>query len=185
VTEKATNAIVTFPIDHHGLPGDAQVQASNGATPFGFAFGKQDHLLVSEAFGGAPDASAVSSYELDEDGGLTTIAASVGTTESAACWVVVTPDGRFAYVTNTASNTISGYAVGADGSLELLDADGRTGITGGGPIDLAITDGGRFLYTLNSGSQTISAFRIGEDGSLTALPYAASVPAGANGLVVR
>jgi 6-phosphogluconolactonase len=101
------------------------------------------------------------------------------------CWVEVTPNGRFAYVTNTASNSISGYAVGADGSLELLDADGRTGVTGGGPIDLAITDGGRLLYTLNSGSQTISAFRIGEDGSLTALPYAPSVPAGANGLVGR
>jgi 6-phosphogluconolactonase len=167
------------------VPGEARVQSSNGTTPFGFAFGKRGHLLVSEAFGGAPDASAVSSYDLEEDGGLTTVSASVATTETAACWVAVTPDGRYAYVTNTGSGTLSGYAVGFDGTLELLDADGRTGVTGDGPIDLVITDSGRFLYTLNSGSNTITGFRVGADGALTPLRGALGVPAGANGLAAR
>jgi RNA polymerase sigma-70 factor, ECF subfamily len=36
------------------------VVASSGPTPFGFAFGKHDQLFVSELFGGAADASAVS-----------------------------------------------------------------------------------------------------------------------------
>lgn len=54
VTEKATNKIVTFQLDQEGLPGQAQVQDSNGPTPFGFAFGKRGQLFVSEAFGGAP-----------------------------------------------------------------------------------------------------------------------------------
>lgn len=185
VTEKATNSIVTFIVDRDGLPGDARVQPSNGATPFGFAFDKRDHLLVSEAFGGAPDASALSSYDVGDEGEITTIAASVGTTETAACWTEVTPDGRFAYVTNTGSGSVSGYAVGVDGNLELLDADGRTGVTGAGsaPIDLAITDGGRFLYTLNSGSNTITGFRIANDGALSLLPFTVQVPAGANGVV--
>ena len=185
VTEKATNRIVTFVVDREGLPGAALVQESNGVTPFGFAFGKRDQVFVSEAFGGAPDASATSAYTLGDDGRLETISASVGTNQTANCWVAVTPNGRFAYVTNTGSGSISGYRIDFDGALELLDADGRTGVTGGGPIDLALTDGGRFLYSLISGTNTIAAFRVRADGSLTALPFASGLPPGANGLAVR
>jgi 6-phosphogluconolactonase (cycloisomerase 2 family) len=187
VTEKATNKIVTFEIGRDGLPGDARVQDSNGPTPFGFAFGKRDQLFVSEAFGGAGNASATSSYDVDRRGVLTTISASVGTNQTANCWVVVTPNGRFAYVTNTGSGSISGYAIDFDGSLELLDADGRAAVTGDGsaPIDLALTDNGRFLYSLNSGTNTIGAFRVQSDGSLTRLPFTGGLPAGANGLAAR
>ena len=185
VTEKATNRIVTFAVDRDGLPGFAQVQNSNGQTPFGFAFGKRDQVFVSEAFGGAPDASATSSYELDQDGWLTTISASVGTNQTANCWVVVTPNGRFASVTNTGSGSISGYLIAFDGTIALLDAGGRTGVTGGGPIDLALTSDGRFLYSLNTGTNTIGAFRVRADGSLSALPSTAGLPVGANGLAAR
>jgi DNA-binding beta-propeller fold protein YncE len=187
VTEKNTNKIVTFTIDRHGLPGEANVQDSNGQTPFGFAFGKRDQLFVSEAFGGAENASATSSYEVDRNGVLTTISASAGTNQTANCWVVVTPNGRFAYVTNTGSGSISGYSIAFDGTIELLDADGRTAVTGEGsaPIDLALTDSGRFLYSLNSGTNTIGAFRVRADGSLTPLPFVEGLPAGANGLAAR
>jgi 6-phosphogluconolactonase (cycloisomerase 2 family) len=187
VTEKATNKIVTFEIGRDGLPGDAQVQDSNGPTPFGFAFGKRDKLFVSEAFGGAENASATSSYDIDRQGVLTTISASVGTNQTANCWVVVTPNGRFAYVTNTGSGSISGYAIDFDGTIELLDADGRTAVTGDGsaPVDLALTDSGRFLYSLNSGTNTIGAFRVHSDGSLAQLPFTGGLPSGANGLAAR
>jgi 6-phosphogluconolactonase (cycloisomerase 2 family) len=187
VTEKMTNKIVTFQVDRDGLPSDARVQDSTGPTPFGFAFGKRDQLFVSEAFGGAVNASATSSYEIDRDGVLTTISASVGTNQTAACWVVVTPNGRFAYVTNTGSGSISGYAIDFDGTIELLDEDGRTALTGDGsaPIDMAITDSGRFLYSLNSGTNTIGAFRIRSDGSLMRLPFTGGLPPGANGLAAR
>jgi len=187
VTEKATNKIVTFEIGQGGLAGDGHVQDSNGQTPFGFAFGKRDQLFVSEAFGGAENASATSSYEIDREGVLRTISASVGTNQTANCWVVVTPNGRFAYVTNTGSGSISGYAIDFDGTIELLDADGRTAVTGEGsaPIDLALTDSGRFLYSLNSGTNTIGAFRVHSDGSLTRLPFTGGLPSGANGLASR
>ena len=187
VTEKATKKIVTFEIGGDGLPGDARVQDSNGETPFGFAFGKRDQLFVSEAFGGAENGSATSSYNIDRLGVLTTISASVGTQQTANCWVVVTPNGRFAYVTNTGSGSISGYAIDFDGTIELLDADGRTAVTGDGsaPVDLGLTDSGRFLYSLNSGTNTIGAFRIHADGSLTRLPFTGGLPPGANGLAAR
>lgn len=187
VTEKATNKIVTFQIGRHGLPSDGRVQDSNGLTPFGFAFGKRDQLFVSEAIGGAENASATSSYDIDRRGVLTTISASVGTNQTAACWVVVTPNGRFAYVTNTGSGSLSGYAIDFDGTIELLNADGRTAVTGDGsaPIDMALTDSGRFLYSLNSGTNTIGAFRVHSDGSLARLPFTGGLPSGANGLAAR
>ena len=64
VTEKATNRIDVFAVEDTGLLGAPTSYASPGMTPFGFAFGKRDQFFVSEAFGGAADASAISSYQL-------------------------------------------------------------------------------------------------------------------------
>lgn len=187
VTEKATNRIVTFEVDRDGVAGEALAQDSNGATPFGFGFGKRGELLVSEAFGGAPGASATSSYDLDRHGVLTTLSASVATNQTAACWLAVTPSGRFAYVTNFGSGSISGYRIDAEGRIERLDADGRTGVTGegSGPIDLAIPGSGRYLYSLNGGARSIGVFRVARDGSLVALPFFEGLPSGLNGLASR
>lgn len=187
ITEKNTNRIVTFDIDRRGLPTDRRVQDASGVTPFGFAFGKRNQVFVTEAFGGAPGASATSSYDIGRDGTLTSISASVLTGQTAACWAALTPDGRFAFVTNTGSGSITGYAIDFDGQLELLDDDGRTGVTGDGstPIDVVVTDSGRYLYSLNSGTHAIGSFRIQGDGSLTPLPFAAGLPVGANGLASR
>ena len=67
VTEKATNLIDTYEVDGEtGLATGPNPQASAGTTPFGFAFDRRGHLIVSEAFGGAADQSAVSSYEVDD-----------------------------------------------------------------------------------------------------------------------
>jgi 6-phosphogluconolactonase len=181
VTEKNTNLIDTYEVDGSGLATGPNPQASAGATPFGFAFDKREHLIVSEAFGGAADASAVSSYEVD-DGVIDPITPSAATTETAACWIVLTKNGRFTYTSNTGSGSISGYRIGREGDLTLLGADGRTGLTGPGPIDMALTGNSHFLYSLNSGDETISGFRVGSDGSLTPLGGATGLPDGANGL---
>jgi 6-phosphogluconolactonase len=185
VTEKATNTISTYQVNQGGLASGPNAQPSVGATPFGFAFDRHGTLVVSEAFGGAVGASALSSYRLAGNGTLQVISESVGTTQTAACWVVITGDGRFAYTTNTGSGNISGYLIGRNGSLSLLTAGGITGVTGAAPIDLALSNGDRYLYSLNSGSGTISAFRVTSDGSLEALAGVSGIPAGANGLAAR
>jgi 6-phosphogluconolactonase (cycloisomerase 2 family) len=187
VTEKATNLIDTYVVDAAGVAQWPQSFGSSGVTPFGFAFGKRDVLVVSEAFGGAPDASAVSSYIVGADGTLQTVSASVPTTETAACWLVITNDGRYSYTTNAGSGTISGYRIGFDGTLTRLDADGRTGVTGPGstPLDMAITGDGRYLYSLNAGDGTLGAFGVAADGSLQAIPGLSGLPAGINGLAAR
>ena len=188
VTEKATSVIDTFTVDDSGLLDDHKTFASPVPTPFGFATGRESRIFVSEANGGAANGSSVSSYEVSDDGDLAGISIGVPTTETAACWVVLTLDQRFAYSSNTGSGTISGYRVSWDGKLQLLNADGITGTTGGAntkPIDLALSRNSQYLYSLNSGNGTISAFRVNNDGSLQTLPGLSGIPAGANGLAAQ
>ena len=183
VTEKATNKLTTYRVRHDGRIGAPVVTASVGVTPFGFAFDRRGNVLVSEAFGGAANASAVSSYGFEDGAQPLAISRSVADTQSAACWVVVTPNGRYAYVTNTGSGTISSYAVQKSGKVSLNQA--VAGTAGAGPIDAAIAATGRALFVLNSGSQTISSFSVGTDGSLANAGRVAGLPAGANGLAAN
>ena len=184
VTEKAANTIVTFSIRGNGSLGPPVETASAGMTPFGFAFDPRGRLIVSEAAGGVPGASALSSYR-QSAGTWSVITASAGTTETAACWVAVTPDGRFAYTTNTGSASISGYRVRHDGSLVLLDPDGVTATTGAGPLDLAFSRNGKLVYSLNGTGRSLSAFRKKDDGSLVPIATVTGLPATANGLAVQ
>jgi 6-phosphogluconolactonase len=161
-TEKATNLIDTYVVGDDGLPSGPQTHPSEGQTPFGFAF-RRRHLIVSEAFGGAPDASALSSYFAARSGDLTPVSSSVPDGQTAACWVVIAK-GRFAYTTNTGSNNISSYTIDRHGDLTLLDP--TAGGTGGAPTDAALSKGDRFLYALNSNDGTISWFRVKPNGSL-------------------
>ena len=154
-------------------------------TPFGFSFGHRNRLYVSEAFGGAPQASAVSSYQVEQDGSVLVITSSLPTTQSAACWLVVTGNGRYGYITNTQSDSVTGLHLSRDGSVRLLDADGSTAQAGDRPIDAALSRNSRFLYVLNGGEGTLSAYRVRANGSLSAFPGVSGLPAGTNGLAVR
>jgi 6-phosphogluconolactonase (cycloisomerase 2 family) len=185
VTNKATNTIDTFVVGADGTPGPAQSQPSEGDTPFGFDFDKRGHLIVSEAFGGTPGASAVSSYSLSGGGLLSAISPSVPDHEAAACWIEVTKNGRFAYTTNTGSGSISSYSVGQDGSIALLQQVAAATGAGSGPTDLAQSVSGRTLFTLLLGSAALAAHRIGADGGLVPIDLAGGVPASATGLAAR
>ena len=184
VAEKGSNMITTYLIGSDGLPSAPIANPSAGQTPFGFEFDHRGRLVVSEAFGGAADASATSLYEVGRDGSLSVLAASVPTTETAACWIIISQDGRFAYTTNAGSGSISGYEIGSQGDLTLLDSDGRTGVAGSGttPLDGAISRGGRYLYVLLAGTSQIGVFEVGPRGGLTLTSTVDGLPAGANGM---
>jgi len=187
VTEKGPSAIGVFPVGKDGRLGMPTYYVSNGMTPFGFAFGKRNQLFVSEAFGGAPNASAVSSYHVSKDGSMVTLDPSVPNTETAACWLVVSNSGRYLYVTNTGSSTISAYEVRPDGSISLLHPDGAAASTGVGsaPIDLAFSGSGRYLYALSAGTNTIMGYRVEPHGELSGVGGVSGLPAGTNGLAAR
>ena len=180
VTERATQLITLFNVNARGYAMGPIPLPSAGATPFGFGFDDHDHVIVSEAFGGAADASAVSSYKVNRYG-LPVLSASVPTTETAACWIAVTEDGRFAYAGNAGAASITGYRIGRDGRLTILDADGKTASAASGVTDLAISSDGDVLYG-RIGDGTVGSWAIGADGSLQDLGAVPGLPAGAAGI---
>jgi 6-phosphogluconolactonase (cycloisomerase 2 family) len=188
VTEKATNLIDTYTVGDDGLATAPTPHVSNGMTPFGFEFKGPALLIVSEAFGDAPGLGASSSYEVSAIGNLKVVSGSVANFGTASCWLVVTDGGDYAYVSNTVSHSITGYSIGRNGKLRLLDRDGQTALTGNGsfPTDMALTNGSAFLYVLNGGTGVVSVFRVERDGSLSGLPSPASaLPPGAQGIAAR
>lgn len=185
VTEKAGNRIDTYTIDDDGLPSAPIDNPSNGMTPFGFAFNNSGTLIVSEAFGGLLNASAVSSYSAAESGILSVISGSVPNSQTAGCWVVTTNSGKFALVSNTGSGTISSYGVGDEGTLTLLNSvAGNTGLDSA-PIDMALNNNSRFLYVLAGGSQSVFSFRVNKDGTLTMIDTDGGLPLGVQGIAAK
>jgi 6-phosphogluconolactonase len=106
----------------------------------------------------------------------------VMTGQRAACWAVVTRDGRFGYVTNAGTGNISGFRIDRDGSAALLNADGVTAVTGGNPTDAAVSNDSRFLYALVNATNSIAVFAIDTDGSLEPLRSLTGNPAALAGL---
>lgn len=187
VTEKATNRITTYAVGLNGAASAPVSTSASGSTPFGFGFTNSGFLVVSEAFGGAVNGSAVASYDGTTNGSWSVVSPSTFTTETAACWIVVTNSGRYAYTTNAGSGTITGYAI-QQGALTILDADGVTGNigAGSGPSDMAVSRDSKFLYARAGSPNRIVVFSIDADGSLTAIGGGASgLPAGWNGLAAR
>lgn len=179
VTEKASSTIDVYAVGLDGRAGAPVASVSAGGTPFGFDFDNRGHLLVSNATGSA------SSYAVGP-AGASVISGAVATHQGAPCWLVASKNGRYAYTANAAAGTISGFSVGHDGSLALLNPTGASGVLGQGshPLDEAVSGNGQFLYNLTDGFHTISTFAIAADGSLT-LTGTVPVPAGAAGIAAR
>jgi 6-phosphogluconolactonase len=183
VTEKIAGMIDTWQLGHDGMAMDHQVFISEGIWPFGFALGRGNRLFVSEAAAGAPNGSSVSSYQLTDSGGLSVISAKVPTEQTAACWLVLTHDGKYVYTANAGSASISAFRVGSGGSLELLNKPGLPAKTGMHPADMAFSHDGHVLFSLNNGDGTISAFGVKSDGSLEPMSGLSGLPTTSAGLV--
>lgn len=185
VTEKQTDLIDLFAVDASTNLATSMVSLpSNGPTPFGFKFVGPRKLLVTESFNGQTDASSLSDYSLQGQT-LTVLAGSVTTTETTARWLASSRNRKFAYTSNMASNSISGFKLTANGQLTLLDPTGVSATTGNSPADMA-TANPKYLYVLNSGDGTISAFKIDRaTGALGRIgtPVSGLPTAGAAGLI--
>ena len=171
VTERLTNDIDVFAVQSNGTLSPVVVNHSAGPGAFSVSFAPNGAALVSETGpSGVPNGSAISSYSVLSNGTLTAISTSVPTLGAANCWNAITPDGRFVYVSNAASSTISGFAISASGALTpvpgtVLGANPA----GAGNLDIAVSSDGKFLYTLNSGNGTIGIFGIQKDGTLVSV----------------
>jgi len=177
VTERGTNTISSYLIDEHGYAHNPATIKSTGQTPYGFGLTADGSLIVSEAFGGATGAAAASRYAVSGDGELTMASGSVGDTRTEVCWVALTTDDRFAYVTNFGDGTVSCYEIAADRSLRLRDpVAGSTGQGGKGIRDEAISGDGRYLYAIDANAQKLCGWAVGQDGQLRQVGEFGGVP---------
>ena len=176
VTEKTTSLLDTYTVVD-GIASAPITHTSSGAVPFGFAFDRHGHAIVSEASG------SVSSYQIDGNG-FNVISPSVVNGQVAACWIAISKNGKFAYTTNAGSGTISSYRIDDNGALTLSNAvAGSTG-AGSSPVDMAFSINGAYLYALGAASHTVTIFQMGSNGSLTAMGSIA-VPVGVAGLAAH
>jgi 6-phosphogluconolactonase len=181
VTGRSSQRIDTFRVDTDGLLLELKsFGVAPGATPFGFDFDNKGHLLVSLA--GVGGSSGAASYELGADGSVATITAPIETGQRAACWLVASKNGRFAFVANAASSSVSTFAVSPAGELSFQRAVTIDGMTA---LDLALSENGHYLYVLAAGSHGVVTFEVGGDGTLTHVDTEAGVPASAAGIAVR
>lgn len=175
VTTKASGSN----IDVFQVLGDGRLSAtpvrnaSATPVPFAFTFTPTGRIAVGEA-----GTSNVTTYVVRPDG---TLAEPKTQTDhqTALCWILRVGD--FYYVSNTASNTLSGFRISATGQPSLLTPTGVSATTEPGPIDLTSPSGTRFLYA-ESGSGRINEFAVGSDGTLTRIGVVRDLPVGIEGI---
>ncbi|MFI9758804.1 lactonase family protein [Streptomyces sp. NPDC051963] len=103
---------------------------------------------------------------------------STGTGEGTSypAQIVVTPNGSYAYLANRGHNSLTRYAVEADGArLRLLDT---VPVSGDFPRQIALSPDGTLLFAANQKSSTVSVFQV-DAGSgelrLAGKPFASPV----------
>src|SRR5207253_10740454 len=170
VTDRATDSIHTFAVDDDGALGTHTTHRSSGATPYGFDVTADGVLVVTEAADAQVGKASASSYKLDGPGQLEPVSGAVGSTRSEVCWAVVSNDGRVAYVTNFGDGTISSYAIGDDGSIELREGVAATTVEGEPGIrDEALSSDGQYLYALHADTGRVFGWRVGAEGALASI----------------
>lgn len=186
VTERVANNIDAFRVQPNGTLGPIVVNPSVDPGAFSVTFAPDGDAIVSETGpAGATDGSTISSYSILPTGKLSPVSQGVPTHGAANCWDAVTPNGKWVYVSNAASASISGFVIGNGGVLTPLDGT----VVGNNPegstnLDIAVSSDGNYLYTLNSATGTIGIFSIEQDGTLANLGEAGNFPktAGFNGV---
>ena len=102
----------------------------------------------------------------------------------------IDPSGKYVYVANSGSGTVTPYSIATDGSLTPIDCDtGLGGVqactAGTTPVSVTVDPSGKYVYVANSGSDNVSQYTIGSNGHLALLSPATAVGfAGPSGVAV-
>jgi 6-phosphogluconolactonase (cycloisomerase 2 family) len=176
VTTKASRSTIDiYGVGDDGrLSQDAVRNPSATPVPFAFTFDPFDRLVSGEA-----GASSVTTYQIRGDRMLANPQSQTDG-QAALCWIVKA--GESYYVSNTASNNVSGYRIDNDGKPSLIGPTGIVATTEPGPIDMTTAGGGSFLYVQTGTTGTVDEFRVNGDGSLTKLGVVTGLPVGQEGI---
>jgi 6-phosphogluconolactonase (cycloisomerase 2 family) len=176
VSTKNHGLMDAFALGANDRPASAPASTATGPVPFAFVSDRRGRLVLVDASG------AANTYRVLPSGALRPIGLTVTNGQMATCWLVQA--GRYFYATNTASNTITGYAEAPDGQLSLLRGDGVSASTDAGPIDIAAAPDGRQVFELNGLAGDLNVYAVAPDGALTLTRTVDGLPAfhGSNGM---
>ncbi len=144
LTEKITNNIDVFSVRSDGTLSQPTITPDPIPGVFDVVFSPDGAaLIVQIGAAGSQNASSVSSYLVQADGTLSPVTGSVPTNGTFACWIALTPNGQFAFVSNTISSSISGFAISGSGTVTALPGTiVATQPTGTNILDIAVSDDG-------------------------------------------
>jgi 6-phosphogluconolactonase len=179
VTEKVTNNIDVFSVNSDGSLSQPTITPDPIPGVFDVVFSPDGAALILQTGGSVTtSASSISSYLVQEGGTLVPVTGSVPTLGTFACWIALTPNGQFAFASNTLSSSISGFAIGGSGTVTALPGTVvATQPTGTNNLDIAVSDDGEFVYTMNTGAGTIGIFAVQPNGSLRVIGFASGLSA--------
>ncbi|MEU2379412.1 lactonase family protein [Streptomyces misionensis] len=174
-----TDTVYTYRLDpaKGTLTETGQAHTRPGAGPRHLTFhpGGRHAYLANEV----DDTIAVCAY--DPPSGRLTIGApqstgSSGDVTNYPAQILVTGDGRYAFLANRGHNSLARYAVEADGArLRLL---GTVPVGGDFPRQIAFSPDGRLLFAANQRSGTVTVFHVDTDRGelrLAGEPFASPV----------
>ncbi|MGW7203232.1 lactonase family protein [Streptomyces sp. NPDC054837] len=173
-----TDTVYTYRLDERTgkLTEVARAHTRPGAGPRHLTFHPEGRYayLANEA----DNTVAVCAYDT-KTGRLTVGAAQstgTGPGTSYPAQLLVTPNGSYAYLANRGHNSLTRYAVEADGArLRLLDT---VPVSGDFPRQIAFSPDGALLFAANQRSSTVSVFRVDADSGelrLAGKPFASPV----------
>jgi 6-phosphogluconolactonase len=155
-----SNEIVSYPINSGGTLGTAVANVTGVTTPFAGAFLSNSVYLSTDIADKALTSFNFSSGTLTPNGSFVTSG------DAAPCWLVITPNGQFAYVGNGGNGPIASYGISSSGALTLINplaANNSTKVAG----DSWISADGKYLYTAYLADGQIISYSIGANGALT------------------
>jgi 6-phosphogluconolactonase (cycloisomerase 2 family) len=156
VTTKANgNDIDVFHVGFGGRLSAPVVNSEPGTVPFAISFDSSGHLVIAEA-----GPNALATFTISGHGTLTQLD-TVGTGQTATCWVA--PAGSFLFASSAGSAAESGFTSAADGQLTLLGATA----TDAGTVDASAAAGGQFLYVQTGGAGIVDEYAVGAGGALS------------------
>jgi 6-phosphogluconolactonase len=181
VTNSTDNTVSAYVINPTTGVLTAGAALTTGAQPYSVSVDPTGRF----AYVANHSSSNISAYSIGGTGALTAIDANgavTGTQSTIAAGtypisVTVHPSGKFAYVVNESSASISAYSIDTtSGALSAIDANGAvtgtqaTIATGTNPYAVTIDPLGKFAYVANYNDGTISAYTINQtSGALTAM----------------
>jgi 6-phosphogluconolactonase len=178
VADQGLNQILVFSVSGSGSLSQV-ASARVGSTPSGLTLASSGFLFVP-----VPNFSAIYVFTVNS-GTLTPVCSGTGpvcspfvVNHGVAPSLGVDPAGKFLYVPNPATSTVSGFVIASGGALMPVPGiDFSTGTstattgtsTSTVPVAATVDPSGKFLYVANSNTTTATAFNIDPNtGDLTA-----------------